>query len=264
MAKKHLSRRAFLKTSGAIGALGAAGVIVSSESRVKPALAEEKDGGAPNEKVDGSSLPKGLAFYYDQVRCIGCKNCTKACAEYKQLPEEFVYRRVYKKSPDSPVWELNEKSREPWGDHFAHYLSVSCNHCDNPACAHACPTKAMHKKEDNGLVVVDESRCIGCGYCYLACPYDAPRIDAKAGHSRKCNFCEERQVVGEKPMCVASCPMNALDFGTDAEIMERHPDAKIAESEPLPKFIYTTPHFFMRSADMGDNKSLAGQKGEAK
>ncbi|MDO5044866.1 MAG: 4Fe-4S dicluster domain-containing protein [Coriobacteriia bacterium] len=269
MAEKHMSRRLFMQTTGALGAFAMAGSFAAYEaSHLKPAYAEEPNKpemGPPNEEVEWTKGPGPFAFYYDQNRCIGCKNCAKACHEYKQLPDSFVYRRVYSKEPEKPVWELDETDLFPIGSRTADFLSISCNHCDKPACALACPTTAMHIKEDNGLVLVDKSKCIGCGYCYLACPYDAPRIDAGGTNtSRKCNMCEERIVNDELPMCVYSCPVSALDWGTDEEILQRHPEATIADAEPMPDASYTLPHFFMKKVDLGDNASLASKQAAKK
>lgn len=75
-------------------------------------------------------------------------------------------------------------------DAFAYHVSISCNHCNNPVCTRVCPTGAMHKDE-LGLVWPDATKCIGCGYCTMACPYHAPHIDARLKRSSKCDGCRE-------------------------------------------------------------------------
>ena len=123
-------------------------------------------------------------FYIDSARCTGCKTCELACKDYKNLSPEVNFRRIYEYTggdwqEDNGVWHQNV---------FSYYLSISCNHCEDPACVKVCPSGAMHKRED-GFVVVDESVCIGCRYCHMACPYGAPQFNAEKGHMTKCDGC---------------------------------------------------------------------------
>ena len=95
-------------------------------------------------------------FFIDSSRCTGCKTCELACKDFKDLGPEVSFRRIYEYAggdwqEDNGVWHQNV---------FAYYLSISCNHCDDPACTKVCPSGAMHKRED-GFVVVDEDVCIG-------------------------------------------------------------------------------------------------------
>lgn len=178
------------------------------------------------------------AFYFQGERCTGCKTCQLACADYHDLTCEFWYRRVYEVCDGS--WSQN--SDGCWtADTYAYYTSVACNHCDNPACTKVCPTGAMHKDPDTGLVSVDADKCIGCGYCHMACPYNAPRVDREKGHSVKCNGCADRVAEGKLPICVEACPMHALDFG-DVDDMRKKGDR--AEFAPLPEASYTMPNLF--------------------
>ena len=107
-------------------------------------------------------------------------------------------------------------------DAFAYHVSISCNHCNNPVCTRVCPTGAMHKDE-LGLVWPDATKCIGCGYCTMACPYHAPHIDARLKRSSKCDGCRDRLVDGGQPVCVEACPLRALEFGLTSELTDRHP-----------------------------------------
>ena len=102
-------------------------------------------------------------------------------------------------------------------DAFAYHVSISCNHCNNPVCTRVCPTGAMHKDE-LGLVWPDATKCIGCGYCTMACPYHAPHIDARLKRSSKCDGCRDRLVDGEQPVCVEACPLRALEFGLTSDL----------------------------------------------
>ncbi len=150
-------------------------------------------------------------FFIDSSRCTGCKTCELACKDYKDLTPEVSFRRIYEYAggdwqEDNGVWHQNV---------FAYYLSISCNHCEDPACTKVCPSGAMHKRED-GFVVVDEDVCIGCRYCHMACPYGAPQYNETKGHMTKCDGCYDRVAEG-KPICVESC-LRALDFGPIDEL----------------------------------------------
>ena len=134
-------------------------------------------------------------FFFDATRCTGCKTCELSCKDYKNLPVDFSFRHVYE--VEGGGWQKDDAGF--WTtDSYTYYLSMSCNHCDDPACTKACPTGAMHK-DDNGIVSVDETKCIGCGYCAMACPYDAPTVSKEIGHSAKCNGCAERIAEGMLP-----------------------------------------------------------------
>lgn len=123
-------------------------------------------------------------------------------------------------------------------DCYAYYVSNACGHCLSPICAEVCPTGAMHK-EDDGLVLVDARRCIGCGYCALACPYRAPKVDRDLGRSVKCDGCADRVRAGGRPVCVEACPIRALDFGEVDELAERY--GSFSDLPPLPDSSATLP-----------------------
>ncbi len=132
-------------------------------------------------------------FFIDSARCTGCKTCELACKDYKNLTPEVSFRRIYEYAggdwqEDNGVWQQNV---------FAYYLSIACNHCEDPACTKVCPSGAMHKRDD-GFVVVNEAVCIGCRYCHMACPYGAPQYNADKGHMTKCDGCHERVAEGKK------------------------------------------------------------------
>jgi DMSO reductase iron-sulfur subunit len=142
-------------------------------------------------------------FFIDSSRCTGCKTCELACKDFKNLTPEVSFRRIYEYAggdwqEDNGVWHQNV---------FAYYLSIACNHCEDPACTKVCPSGAMHKRED-GFVVVDEDVCIGCRYCHMACPYGAPQYNAEKGHMTKCDGCHER--VAEGKNLSASSPVHCV------------------------------------------------------
>jgi anaerobic dimethyl sulfoxide reductase subunit B (iron-sulfur subunit) len=94
---------------------------------------------------------------------------------------------------------------------FAYNVSVGCNHCADPACAAACPTNAYTVRGD-GIVWLEEEKCVGCAYCAWACPYGAPQYSRDLGRTTKCDFCRDLIDEGLLPACVAACPMRALDL----------------------------------------------------
>lgn len=152
-----------------------------------------------------------FAFYFDQTRCTGCHTCAVACTDWHDLPAGSVnWRRVI----------TYEEGRFP--DVSVSHISFSCNHCQHPPCIESCPENAIHKRPDDGVVLIDEKKCIGCHACEDACPYAAiqfrPGNDSKA---EKCTFCNDRLAGKEPPICVAACPMRALDFGPFDELSKR-------------------------------------------
>jgi formate dehydrogenase iron-sulfur subunit len=94
------------------------------------------------------------------------------------------------------------------------FVKRQCMHCENPACVSACPVGALQKLE-NGAVVYDCTRCIGCRYCMVACPFSIPKFewDERLPRIRKCTFCADRQADGLAPACATACPAGALTFG---------------------------------------------------
>lgn len=180
-----------------------------------------------------------LGFFFDNKRCTGCRTCEMACIDYKDLIVGRRFRRVIDVEGGTTV-EENGVVRT---DCFAYHISLSCNHCNNPACMGVCPTKAMHRTEE-GLVMVDVQRCIGCGYCTIACPYHAPSIDPELKRSSKCDGCVERLREGLAPICVEACPLRALEFGPMEDLRARHHDC-LQHVAPLPEARYTSPNLLI-------------------
>ena len=106
-------------------------------------------------------------------------------------------------------------------DVFAYYISVSCNHCQQPICVECCPSQAM-RQDERGIVSVDPERCLGCRYCEWSCPYSAPQYDEALGRMTKCDFCQDELEAGGTPACVAACPTRALQFGEYEELAKQH------------------------------------------
>ncbi len=164
-----------------------------------------------------------LGMVINTARCIGCDACTVACKQQNGTGPGIFWRRVVK----------SEVGKYPNAKYS--FLPLLCNQCADAACADVCPTGAT-QKQANGIVTVDQNKCIGCRYCMAACPYDMRTfvVDANAeyfpgkgltpyekqmapnhqtGTVEKCNFCADRVAQGLQPACVWTCPTQAMTFG---------------------------------------------------
>jgi anaerobic dimethyl sulfoxide reductase subunit B (iron-sulfur subunit) len=121
---------------------------------------------------------------------------------------------------------------------FSYSLSLACMHCDIPLCADVCPTKAITKRDD-GVVLIDTSKCIGCRYCEWACPYGAPQFNEELGVITKCDFCQDFLAQGQNPACVDACVMRCLDYGELEELRAKY--GNFDAIEPLPTADITKP-----------------------
>lgn len=145
-----------------------------------------------------SSFKRQIAFVFDQRYCIGCRSCQLACKDLHDLPVGVNWRRVVaRESGKFPKLEVS-------------YLSLSCNHCLQPACLDACPVGAIVKRERDGVVLLDSSLCAGCRSCVEVCPHGAPQCDPATGLVSKCDLCYELVASGEQPACVSACTMRVL------------------------------------------------------
>lgn len=180
-------------------------------------------------------------FFVDSSKCTGCKTCQVSCKDKKDLDVGPKFRRVYEYGGGSWV-----KEGDAWQNStFSYYLSIACNHCDEPTCVSGCPTGAMHKRKEDGLVAVDESICVGCRYCELRCPYGAPQYDSKKNVMTKCDGCFDRVAEGLKPTCVDSCPQRALDFDKIEVLRAKYGTGN--EIAPLPLSHFTKPNLVIKA-----------------
>ncbi|MDR2870256.1 MAG: dimethylsulfoxide reductase subunit B [Deferribacteraceae bacterium] len=186
-------------------------------------------------------------FYMDLVRCTGCKTCAMACKDYKDLPTDRNFRRIYEYAGGD--WKANGATWQ--NDVFAYYVSVACNHCAKPVCLENCPSQAI-SKDENGIVSIDEAKCIGCGSCKDVCPYDAPQFDAASNKMSKCDACKDRTAeTGAKPICVEACPLRALDFGSIEELRAAHGTLDAVAPIPLKEGESTEPSIVIKPNPKG-------------
>ena len=149
-----------------------------------------------------------LGFIHNNVDCIGCRACEIACKDKNGLPAGPRFRRV----------QYVEGGTYP--EVYAYKVNVSCNHCAEPACLPTCPTGAIWKRKDNGIVDIDSTLCIGCRRCEAACPYGAPQFIPELNIVGKCNLCVDEIEAGRKPYCVMACMMRTLDIGPIDKLRE--------------------------------------------
>ncbi|MFO7850856.1 MAG: DMSO/selenate family reductase complex B subunit [Bacteroidota bacterium] len=182
---------------------------------------------------------KKYGFYIDTVNCSGCKTCQVACQDKYDLEPGLLWRKIINIEGGEWMDADGVFSKYP----FSYYISLACNHCSNPLCVHSCPTQAMYVT-DIGTVDIDQDKCIGCGYCTWACPYDAPRLNPRSGKMSKCDMCYDKITNNEKPACVEACPMRALDFGDIDELRARYGNTQTIF--PLASPELTVPNIIIR------------------
>ncbi len=210
-----VDRRTFLRLAGAT-----VGVLALAPGS---ALAESLPTGAAGE---------GKGMLVDLTRCVGCGWCQKACRESNDLPEKDGCPEGVSSELTADTWTAAQYHQfEVDGRPYRVFVKRQCMHCLHPACVSACPVGALQKTE-SGPVVYDTSRCIGCRYCMVACPFGIPKFqwDDALPTICKCTFCADRQAEGLAPACSSACPTGALTFG-DRKDLIAEAEARIA-AEP--------------------------------
>jgi Fe-S-cluster-containing dehydrogenase component len=146
------------------------------------------------------------AIVTDLNRCVGCLSCSVACKAVNSVPIGNFWNKVLRIGPSLKA-EVKRSS-----DVEMYYLPVSCQHCEDPECIKVCPTQASHKRED-GTVQIDKSKCIGCQFCVMACPYGVRYLNEEERVVEKCTLCEQIINDGGLPQCVQQCGGRARYFG---------------------------------------------------
>ena len=164
---------------------------------------------------------KQLGFFIDLTKCTAAARARllQGCARPRSRPQ-------LPQGPRSPVGQLaSGRATGAWHqDVRAYYISMACNHCADPACVKVCPTKAHYKRSEDGLVVIDPLKCIGCGMCSAACPWNMPHINAQTGTSTKCISCGR---------CAEQCPNGAIKFIDWEDIAQKAIDEGVVSTATI-------------------------------
>jgi anaerobic dimethyl sulfoxide reductase subunit B len=140
---------------------------------------------------------KQYGFYFDQGRCVGCRTCEAACKSNHDL------------EPGVNWMQVKQEWKGDYPDISSVYFAQACLQCGNAPCIEACPTGAITRRAEDGVVVVDSQACNGCRECLPACPYGVPQFGS-SGKMLKCDLCTG---IGGEPACITSCPAEALYVG---------------------------------------------------
>jgi Fe-S-cluster-containing dehydrogenase component len=200
---KGLSRRKFL---GAVAGIGGSALLCSYRN----ASASKEFHGWPDR----------YGCLTDLTACVGCRSCEKACNQANKLPEpktSFEDGSVFNemRRPTVQAYTVVNRYDNPKDKNQPVYRKLQCNHCNEPACATACPVHAYSKTKE-GPVFYDTDLCFGCRYCMTACPFNVPAYDYDSALDPKivkCTMCYDRIKTGGMPACVEACPAGALTFG---------------------------------------------------
>lgn len=199
-----LSRRDVLKSLGTGAAVAAAGATtVAASSR------------NPQPPTDA------IAMLYDATTCIGCKACVSACTTANGLiPDTTLSGGIWQMPTDLNAQTKNIILLAKDGEKHS-FVKRQCMHCVDPACVAGCPFTALEKGK-YGIVEWDGSKCIGCRYCEISCPFDVPRFEWAEFNPKivKCEFCNHRLAEGQQPACTEACPTGAVIFGTRQQLLQ--------------------------------------------
>ncbi len=136
-------------------------------------------------------------LYVDMTLCMGCQTCESVC---RFLHGEALIK-VYE-----PIKGM--------------YVPMTCRHCERAPCLEVCPTHALYRDED-GAVLVDPTKCIGCAMCTFVCPFGIPEISPRKRYVIKCDMCRDLRDQGLPPACAQLCPASAISFGSFEEVIDR-------------------------------------------
>ncbi|GKX54453.1 tetrathionate reductase subunit B [Leminorella grimontii] len=215
--------------------LSGLGLITAGAALIPTARAASTSGG-PREGIRG----KRFAMVIDLRKCVGCQACTVGCAIENQAPLGQFRTTVKQYQVSIPPTDITP------GQVKAFMLPRLCNHCNDAPCIPVCPVQATYQRAD-GIVMVDNQRCVGCAYCVQACPYDARFINERTLTADKCTFCAHRLEAGLLPACVETCVGGARVIGDlndpkseiNRLLKENAADIKVLKPEQK-----TAPHVF--------------------
>jgi tetrathionate reductase subunit B len=189
-------RREFLKIGLIVTGVFAGGTLISLISNAKHLF-------APGAHQKEYPYKPHYTMVIRQDRCIGCERCMEACVSTNHVPEYGWRTLVLEREVKKAIGQKRE------------FIPILCNHCNNPPCVRTCPTKATFKDQTNGIVMMNDKKCIGCKSCMIACPYNARYFNEEKGAIDKCDFCFATWLSkGKKTTaCADICPADVRIFG---------------------------------------------------
>ena len=146
------------------------------------------------------------AIVTDLNRCVGCLACSVACKAVNDVDAGNFWNKTLRIGPNKKTDSYDAIDMDMY------YLTVQCQHCKDPECVKVCPTEASHIAAD-GTVQIDKSKCIGCQFCAMSCPYGVRYLNQEERVVEKCTLCEQKTAQGELPQCVSQCTGLARYFG---------------------------------------------------
>ncbi len=202
-----VNRRNFIKMAGA----SVGGLLLSSVASDQASASTATD-----------TAESDVSMLYDTTKCVGCKACQVACRDWNGTSAEIDPSGRF----DTPqelsgdTWTLIQLYEEQDGPAWS-FVKHQCMHCLEPACVAVCPVAAL-QKTSAGPVTYDASRCFGCRYCMIGCPFEVPKYEWEMSTPliRKCTFCDDRLAEGMGPACVDACPTGALTWGKRSEMLD--------------------------------------------
>jgi Fe-S-cluster-containing dehydrogenase component len=227
--------------------------IVLGVVRVPELRGTQEEGDSDAERIYGMGI--------DIRKCIGCGRCAQACKNENDVPDEpyyfntwverYVIRSDGKVVVDSPNGGIDgfPPIQEEGNTLRTFFVPKLCNHCEDAPCVQVCPVGATFSTED-GVVLVDEDYCVGCGYCIQACPYGARWKHPEKRVAAKCTWCYHRLEQGLVPACVEVCPTQARIFGEvegRATPLARH--MRLNEIQVLKAHLNTKPKVYYAHLD---------------
>jgi tetrathionate reductase subunit B len=189
-------RRDFLKIGLVVTGIFAGGTVLSLVSNARGLFSSDAF-------RDEYPYKPHFSMIIRQDRCIGCERCMEGCVSTNRVPGYGWRTRVLLRKDPKAIGQKQE------------FIPILCNHCNNPPCVRTCPTKATYKDKTNGIVRMNEKKCIGCKSCMIACPYDFRYFNEEKHAIDKCDFCfRERLSKGETNVaCSVACPADVRIFG---------------------------------------------------